>query len=61
MAKKELKLLAVVSPTETVIVSAYVEKTRTALAEYNEMKKNPGSYKRYGSFDELIDEVLDDA
>ena len=36
-------------------------KTRTALAEYNEMKQNPGSYKRYGSFDELIDEVLDDA
>jgi len=61
MAKKELKLHAVVSPTETVIVSAYDEKTRTALAEYNEMKKNPGSYKRYGSFDELINEVLDDA
>lgn len=36
-------------------------KTRTALTEYNEMKKNLGSYKRYGSFDELIDEVFDDA
>lgn len=35
--------------------------TRAALAEYNEMKKNTGSYKRYRSFDELADEVLDNA
>lgn len=35
--------------------------TKAALAEYEEMKKNPGSYKRYRSFDDMIDEVLDDA
>lgn len=35
--------------------------TKAALAEYEEMKKNPGSYKRYSSFDDMIDEVLDDA
>jgi DNA-damage-inducible protein J len=35
--------------------------TKAALAEYSEMKKNPGQYKRYGSFDELLDEVLTDA
>ena len=34
--------------------------TKTALAEYAEMKKNPGSYKRYHSVDELFDEVLRD-
>ena len=35
--------------------------TVAALSEYDEMKKNPGKYKRYGSFDELMDEVLSDA
>ena len=35
--------------------------TRAALAEYEEMKKKPGSYKRYKSFDEMMDEVLTDA
>lgn len=35
--------------------------TRAALAEYEEMKKNPGSYKRYDSFDDLMEEVLGDA
>ena len=35
--------------------------TRAALAEYDEMKKNPGTYKRYHSFDELASEVLADA
>lgn len=35
--------------------------TRAALAEYDEMKKNPGNYKRYESFDALMDEVLADA
>lgn len=35
--------------------------TRAALAEYDEMKKDPGSYKRYSSFDALMDEVLTDA
>ncbi|MCR5370519.1 MAG: type II toxin-antitoxin system antitoxin, RelB/DinJ family [Clostridium sp.] len=34
--------------------------TRAAIAEYEEMRKNPGSYKRYASFDELMDEVLAD-
>ncbi len=32
--------------------------TRAALAEYDEMKKNPGKYKRYDSFDDLMTEVL---
>lgn len=35
--------------------------TRAALAEYNEMKKNPSGYKRYSSFSALMDEVLEDA
>lgn len=35
--------------------------TKTALAEYDEMKKNPGNYKRYESFEDLLDEVLTDA
>ena len=35
--------------------------TRAALAEYDEMKKNPGAYKRYASFDDMMDEVLNDA
>jgi DNA-damage-inducible protein J len=35
--------------------------TRAALAEYSEMKTNPGQYKRYSSFDELMDEILTDA
>ncbi|MBO5278486.1 MAG: type II toxin-antitoxin system RelB/DinJ family antitoxin [Lachnospiraceae bacterium] len=35
--------------------------TKAALAEYNEMKKNPESYKRYSSFDDLMNEVLTDA
>lgn len=35
--------------------------TRAALAEYEEMKKNPERYKRYSSFEELMDEVLEDA
>ena len=35
--------------------------TKAALAEYDEMKKNPGSYKRYSSFDNLMDEVSTDA
>lgn len=35
--------------------------TRAALAEYDEMKANPAKYKRYASFDDLMDEVLADA
>lgn len=35
--------------------------TRAALAEYEEMKKNPSAYKRYGSFNDLMDAVLEDA
>ena len=35
--------------------------TKAALAEYDEMKKNPDAYKRYHSFDELASEVLADA
>lgn len=35
--------------------------TKAALAEFEEMKNNPDKYKRYESFDELLDEVLADA
>ncbi|MBD5464835.1 MAG: type II toxin-antitoxin system RelB/DinJ family antitoxin [Lachnospiraceae bacterium] len=35
--------------------------TKAALDEYEEMKKYPGNYKRYESFDEVLDEVLTDA
>jgi DNA-damage-inducible protein J len=34
--------------------------TRAALAEYDEMKKHPEHYKRYSSFDDLMDEVFTD-
>ena len=37
------------------------DETRAALAEYEEMKKKDGAYKRYDSFDELTSEVLDNA
>ncbi len=32
--------------------------TRAALAEEKEMRNNPSAYKRYGSFDEVLSEVL---
>lgn len=35
--------------------------TRTALSEYEDMQKNPGNYKRYASFDDIVNEVLDNA
>ena len=35
--------------------------TLAALAEYKEMKSNPDKYKRYSSFQDLLDEVLEDA
>lgn len=35
--------------------------TKAALDEYEEMRKNPDKYKRYDSFDEILDEVLADA
>ena len=35
--------------------------TRSALDEYEEMKKHPENYKRYSSFKEAMDEVLGDA
>ncbi len=35
--------------------------TVAALAEYEEMKKNPDSYKRYDTFGELMNAVFDDA
>lgn len=35
--------------------------TKAALAEYDEMKKNPNSYKRYQTVDEMMDEVWADA
>lgn len=37
------------------------EETKAALSEYEEMKKNPENYKRYDSFDEILDEVFADA
>ena len=35
--------------------------TRAALEEYEEMKNSPQKYKRYASFDEVVDEVFADA
>ena len=35
--------------------------TKSTLAEYEEMRKNPGSYKRYDSFDDVLNEVFTDA
>lgn len=35
--------------------------TKAALDEYEEMKNDPGKYKRYESFDDVLDEVLTDA
>lgn len=35
--------------------------TKAAVAEFEEMKNNPSKYKRYNSFDEVLDEVFDDA
>lgn len=35
-----------------------MDKLKEALNEYDEMKKNPGNYKRYSSFDALADDVL---
>lgn len=35
--------------------------TQASLQEYQEMKKNPKKYKRYSSFQKLMDEVLTDA
>lgn len=35
--------------------------TKAALDEYEEMVQNPEKYKRYPSFDEVLDEVLGDA
>ena len=32
--------------------------TRAVLAEYEEMKKHPENYKRYDSFDDIMNEVL---
>lgn len=37
------------------------EETKAALCEYEEMKKNPGNYKRNESFDEVLNEVFADA
>ena len=35
--------------------------TKAALSEYGEMKRNPGKYKRYDSFSEIMGEVLGNA
>lgn len=34
--------------------------TKAALNEYEDMRKNPENYKRYSSFDEILDEVFAD-
>lgn len=36
------------------------EQTKAALAEYEDMKNHPEKYKRYDSFDDLMNEVLND-
>ena len=47
-------------PFEVKRISPNAE-TKAALAEYDEMRKNPNKYKRYSSFNDLMDEVLADA
>ena len=47
-------------PFEVKRISPNAE-TKAALAEYDEMKKNPNKYKRYSFFNDLMDEVLADA
>ena len=47
-------------PFEVKRISPNAE-TIAALAEYDEMKKNPNKYRRYSSFNDLMDEVLADA
>ena len=37
------------------------QETRAALAEYEEMKRSKNAYKRYDSFDDVLNEVLSDA
>lgn len=37
------------------------EKTRAALAEYDEMEINPSKYRRYNSFDDMMSELDADA
>ncbi len=34
------------------------DETKAAINEYQEMKNNPQKYKRYSSFQDLMDEVL---
>lgn len=46
-------------PFEVKRISANSE-TISALAEYKDMKNDPKSYKRYDSFSELMNEVLED-
>ncbi len=36
------------------------ERTKAALAEYIEMEKNTDKYKRYDSFEDVVNEVLGD-
>ncbi len=35
--------------------------TIAAMEEFNKMKKNPSSYKKYANFNEALSEVLDNA
>ena len=60
--KKDLKFLkSAVNhdgiPFEVKRISPNAE-TKAALAEYDQMKLHPENYKRYDSFDDLMNEVL---
>ena len=44
-------------PFEVKRISPNAE-TKAALAEYDQMKLHPENYKRYDSFDDLMNEVL---
>lgn len=46
-------------PFEVKRISPNAE-TKAALAEYDQMKLHPENYKRYDSFDDLMNEVLND-
>lgn len=63
-SKNELTFIAFFRKIVTYITTIFNHEkmlnneTKAALAEYKEMRNNPIKYKRYSSFDELLDEIL---
>ena len=65
MFNKSLSLLIITVPFSLIPFNISREvpnsDTMAAINELEEFKKNPGKYKRYSSFSELLDEVREDA